>query len=148
MTPARVTHERQRIFALDTNIFIYHFEEHPAYVGFTEALFERIESGRVKAVTSALTLHEVLTGARKAGDDRLFSLYRDLIGSFPNLHLVPFDARIAEISSDLRARYDLPTPDAIQVATALQQGAETFVTNDARLKRVREIRVTLPRKAG
>lgn len=148
MTPTRVTHERQRVFALDTNIFIYHFEENPGYVGFTEALFERIESGRVKAVTSALTLHEVLTGARKAGDDRLFSLYRDLIGTFPNLHLIPFDARIAEISSDLRARYDLPTPDAIQVATALQQGAETFVTNDARLKRVREIRVTLPRKTG
>ena len=111
MTPTRVTHERQRVFALDTNIFIYHFEENPAYVGFTEALFERIESGRVKAVTSALTLHEVLTGARKAGDDRLFSLYRDLIGTF-------------------------------------QQGAETFVTNDARLKRIREIKVTLPRKAS
>src|SRR3989304_4018887 len=85
VTPTRVTHERQRVFALDTNIFIYHFEENPAYVGFTQRLFERIESGRVKAVTSALTLHEVLTGARKAGDDRLFSLYRDLIGSF--LHL-------------------------------------------------------------
>lgn len=67
MTPTRVTHERQRVFALDTNIFIYHFEENPAYVGFTQALFERIESGRVKAVASALTLHEVLTGARKAG---------------------------------------------------------------------------------
>ena len=75
VTPARVTHERQRIFALDTNIFIYHFEANPAYVGFTEALFDRIESGRVKAITSALTLHEVLTGARKAGDDRLFALY-------------------------------------------------------------------------
>ena len=98
MTPTRVTHERQRVFALDTNIFIYHFEENPSYVGFTEALFERIESGRVKAVTSALTLHEVLAGARKAGDDRLFSLCRDLIGTFPNLHLVPFDARIAEIN--------------------------------------------------
>ena len=89
---------------------------------------------------------DILTG--KAGDDQLFSLYRDLIGSFPNLHLVPFDARIAEISSDLRARYDLPTPDAIQVATALQQGAETFVTNDTRLKRVREIRITLSRKTN
>jgi len=52
----------------------------------------------VKAVTSALTLHEVLAGARKTGDDRLFSLCRDLIGTFPNLHLVPFDARIAEIN--------------------------------------------------
>lgn len=147
MIHPRVTHARQQVLALDTNIFIYHFEENPAYVDFTHRLFERIESGRVKAVTSVLTLHEVLTGARKAGDDRLYSLYRDLIGSFPNLHVVPFDARIAEISSDLRARYDLPIPDAIQVATALQLGAETLVTNDAGLKRVREIRVTLPRKA-
>jgi hypothetical protein len=30
----------------------------------------------------------------------------------------------------------------------LTKGAETFVTNDARLKRVREIKVTLPRKMG
>jgi hypothetical protein len=30
----------------------------------------------------------------------------------------------------------------------LTKGAETFVTNDARLKRIREIRITLPRKAG
>lgn len=148
MTSTRVTRERQRVFALDTNIFIYHFEENPAYVGFTEALFEKIESGRVKAVTSALTLHEVLTGTRKAGDDRLFALYRDLVGSFPNLHLIPFDARIAEISSDLRARYDLPTPDAIQVATAIHAGAESFITNDARLKRVREIKVAFPSKPG
>jgi len=148
MTRPRVTFERQKVLALDTNIFIYHFEEHPAYVDFTESLFERIESGRARAVTSALTLHEVLTGARRAGNDRLVSLYRDLIGSFPNLHVVPFDARIAEISSGLRARYDLPTPDAIQVATALHESAESFVTNDARLSRIREIRITTPRKAG
>lgn len=148
MTRPRITRERQKIVALDTNIFIYHFEEHPSYVEFTEALFERIESGRARAVTSALTLHEVLTGARRAGNERLASLYRDLIGTFPNLRVVPFDARIAEISSDLRARYDLPTPDAIQMATALHEGAETIVTNDSRLKRVREIRVTIPRKTG
>ena len=148
MTRPRVTHERQKIVALDTNIFIYHFEENPLYAEFTEALFGLIESGRARAVTSALTLHEVLTGARRAGNERLVSLYRDLIGTFPNLRVVPFDERIAVISSDLRARYDLPTPDAIQVATALHEGAETIVTNDARLKRVREIRVTIPRKAG
>lgn len=148
MTRPRVTHGRQKILALDTNIFTYHFVEHPGYVGFTETLFERIESGHVRAVTSALTLHEVLTGARRAGNERLVSLYRDLIGTFPNLQIVPFDVRIAEISSDLRVRYDLPTPDAIQVATALHEGAETIVTNDARLKRVREIRVTFPRKTG
>lgn len=144
--PVRVTAERQRIFALDTNIFIYHFEENPEYVSFTEDLFEKIESGRVRAVTSVLTLHEILTGARKAGDERLVVLYRDLLGSFPNLHIIPFDADVAEISSDLRARYGIPTPDAIQIATAIHQKAETFISNDARLARIDEIKVTVPRR--
>jgi predicted nucleic acid-binding protein len=41
----------------------------------------------------------------------------------------------------LRARYNLRTPDALQVATALVRRCEAFLTNDARLKRVTEIRV-------
>ncbi len=146
--PIRVTSERQKVLALDTNIFIYHFEENPAYSPYTEELFERIESGRVRAVTSALTLHEILTGARKAGKPDLVALYRNLLGSFPNLYFVPFDANVADISSDLRARYGLRTPDAIQVATAIHQRADAFVTNDAGLRRIKEIRVTIPRAAG
>lgn len=146
--PVRVTAERQKVLALDTNIFIYHFEDNPAYSTYTENLFERIESGRVRAVTSALTLHEILTGARKAGKPDLVALYRNLLGSFPNILFVPFDARVADISSDLRARYGIRTPDAIQVATAIQQRADSFVTNDAGLRRIKEIRVTLPRVAG
>lgn len=146
--PVRVTAERQRIVALDTNIFIYHFEENPAYVSFTEGLFEKIESGRLRAVTSVLTLHEILAGARKAGDARLVTLYRDLLGSFPNLSMVPFDADVAETSSDLCARYGIPTPDAIQVATAIRQKAEAFFTNDERLAIVKEIKVTVPPRKG
>lgn len=145
--PARITAERQKVLALDTNIFIYHFEENPAYAAFTGNLFRRIESGLSRAVTSALTLHEILTGARKVGDARLVSLYRDLVGSFPNLAIVPFDAEVADISSDLRVRYGLRTPDAIQVATAIHQRADAFVTNDEGLKRVKEIRITLPTKS-
>lgn len=142
--PVRVTAERQRIIALDTNIFIYHFEENPEYVSFTERLFEKIESGRLRAVTSVLTLHEILTGARKAGNARLVSLYRDLLGSFPNLSMIPFDVDVAETSSDLCARYGIRTPDAIQVATAIRQRAETFITNDGRLAIVKDIKVTFP----
>lgn len=146
--PLRVTAERQKVLALDTNIFIYHFEENPAYSPYTEELFERIESGRVRAVTSALTLHEILTGARKTGKPDLVALYRNLLGSFPNLYFVPFDANVADISSDLRARYGIRTPDAIQVATAIHQRADAFVTNDAGLRRIKEIRVTIPHAAG
>jgi predicted nucleic acid-binding protein len=59
---------------------------------------------------------------------------------------MPFDADVAEISSDLRARYGIRTPDAIQVATAIRHKAEKFITNDERLAFVKDIRVTMPRR--
>lgn len=140
----RITSENRRIVALDTNIFLYHFEENPEYVSFTQELFENVEAGRIRAVTSVLTLHEILTGAYKAGDARLVSLYRDLLGSFPNLEMMPFDEEVAEISSALRARHGLRTPDAIQVATAIRHRADTFITNDRHLSVVKEIKVIYP----
>jgi len=41
----------------------------------------------------------------------------------------------------LRVAYGLKTPYAIHVATALLNGAQAFVTNDAGLKRVNELDV-------
>jgi len=55
--------------------------------------------------------------------------------------VLPITVEIAELAADLRARYNLRTPDALQVATALAHRCEAFLTNDARLKRVAEIRV-------
>jgi len=51
------------------------------------------------------------------------------------------DMRVMEKMSDLRVAYGLKTPDAIHVATALLHGAQAFVSNDAGLKRVKELDV-------
>ncbi len=40
---------------------------------------------------------------------------------------------VAEGAARLRASHNLRTPDAIQMATALDMGATCFLTNDARL---------------
>lgn len=140
----RVTVERSRRIALDTNILIYHLEDNPAYSGFTTRLFDRIEAGRLQAIVSVLALHEILTGVHKAGYGEQAPRYRTLLMTFPNLAIVPFDAEIAPVSADLRARYALRTPDAIHVATAIVAGAEAFVTNDETFRRVKEIRIRLP----
>jgi len=42
---------------------------------------------------------------------------------------------------DLRARYSLRTPDALQLAAALSVGCEAFLTNDHDLERVTDLRV-------
>jgi predicted nucleic acid-binding protein len=46
---------------------------------------------------------------------------------------LPVSQSIAEEGAKLRASYAIRTPDAIQVATAIQAGARFFLTNDARL---------------
>ena len=43
--------------------------------------------------------------------------------------------------NELRARHNLRTPDAIQIATAIRSGASWFLTNDAELANLSEIPV-------
>lgn len=50
---------------------------------------------------------------------------------------------MAVLAAELRARYMLRTPDAIQVAASLHAGCEAFLTNDADLRRVTELRIVL-----
>ncbi|HSF14785.1 MAG TPA: type II toxin-antitoxin system VapC family toxin [Vicinamibacteria bacterium] len=40
------------------------------------------------------------------------------------------------VVAQLRGRYRIRTPDALLVATAMQEGAKAFVTSDDRLKRL------------
>jgi predicted nucleic acid-binding protein len=48
---------------------------------------------------------------------------------------------IAEQSADLRARYNLRTPDALQIAATLSVGCQAFLTNDKKLSNVTELQV-------
>ena len=51
----------------------------------------------------------------------------------------PVTLEVADHAAMLRARYRLSTPDAIQVATALEMQATAFLGNDTYLKRITEI---------
>ena len=52
-------------------------------------------------------------------------------------------SEIARIAADIRARYRLQLPDAFQIATALDAGCQAFLTNDAQLKRIAELKMLL-----
>jgi predicted nucleic acid-binding protein len=57
--------------------------------------------------------------------------------------LILIDSAVAERAADLRARHNLRTPDALQIAAALETGCQAFLTNDTQLKRVTELRVLI-----
>lgn len=57
---------------------------------------------------------------------------------FSNEYLVfiPFNTSVFNLATEIRAQYNIKTPDALHLAAAKQGGCETFLTNDIRLQRV------------
>ena len=132
-----------KIIGLDTMIFIYHFEENQIYSPLTFSIFESLEKGNFNALTSILTLLEILVKPKREGNLILSERYKILFETFPNLQVKTIDKNIADVASGLRANYNINTPDAIQVATSLEAQADIFITNDTSLKKITEIKVLL-----
>jgi len=132
-----------KIIGLDTMVFIYHFEENQIYSPLTFSIFESLEKGNFNAVTSVLTLLEILVKPKKENNSLLTERYKLLLETFPNLQVKTLNENIADIASSLRAKYSLNTPDAIQIGTSLEVKANVFITNDANLKKISEIKVLL-----
>lgn len=127
--------------ALDTAAFIYLIQEHEEYLPIVEPVFEAIDAGRLAAVASALTLLEVLVVPLRHGDVALARRFEALLTRGRGLTLVEVSAGVLRDAAALRAATGMRTPDAIQVATALQAGCSAFVTNDRRLPQLPGLRV-------
>jgi predicted nucleic acid-binding protein len=124
-------------------VFIYHLEDHPRYARLTQRVFEAWEEGRNSGVTSVITLLELLVKPKREGKREVARDYLELLSTYPTLTIVEVDIGLADLAADLRAKYGLRTPDALQLAAALQAGAGGFITNDSRLKGVAELEVVL-----
>ena len=135
-----------RFFAFDTSALIYYIEQHPKYSALTEELFGAVDRGDARAITSVLTLLEVLVRPLRSGLTDLARQYRELLSGANGINLLPIGTERCELSARLRAKYDwIRTPDAIQVGTAIQHGAELIVTNDDRWRRLTEIQAVILR---
>jgi predicted nucleic acid-binding protein len=133
-----------KFLAFDTSPLIYYIEQHPQYSPIADDLFDAIHRGDARGMTSVLTLLEVLVQPLRSARLDLAHLYRRILTGSTGITLFPLDADICELSARLRSIYHwIRTPDAIQVATALRNGAELIVTNDERWRRLTEIQVVV-----
>jgi predicted nucleic acid-binding protein len=128
----------QRLYT-ETAPLIYYVEENPTYVAKMDAIIEAIEDKPIEAVSSVITLTEVLTRPLRLGNARLEREYRDILLHSGGFRLLTITARIAESAAALRARYNLRTPDALHIAAAIDVRCDAFLTNDTGIKRVTEI---------
>lgn len=130
-----------RSIGLDTSVFIFHIEEHPRYVPLTHQLFSWMLMPKSRAVTSTITMLEVLVQPHRDADEERVNNFYALLSTYPHLLWVDTNLEIADRAAQIRAKFNLRTPDAIQAATALVSGAAGFVSNDRVFRRVPDLDV-------
>ncbi len=111
-----------KIVGLDTAPLIYFIEEHTSYLGALKEFFETVDKGEVSVVTSTITLTEVLVHPLRSQNVDLAAEYREILLN-SNITTLDISSEIAEYGALLRSQYNLRTPDALQIATAIKSGA-------------------------
>jgi predicted nucleic acid-binding protein len=126
---------------LDSSIFVYYIEENPRYLPLLDPIFDAVVEGRLKAVTSALTLLETLVVPLRIGNEVLARQYERFLTNSEGLLLVKIDLGFLRAAAHVRASTRLKTPDAIQVTSALSAECPIFLTNDRRIPSMQGLRV-------
>ena len=136
LTRLRAFLRHHRRIAVDTSVFIYQLEANPRYVGITDAVFTWLERPDHAAVTSTITMTELLVQPYRESQEQRAGEFYALLTTYPNLAWIAPSLEIADIEARIRAAHRLRTPDALQAATAIQAQATGLVTNDPVFARV------------
>jgi predicted nucleic acid-binding protein len=134
--------EGPRVY-LNTNILIYWIEGFSTGAAELQELFDAFAEGRLTGVTSELTLAEVLVRPIADGKHHARVAYERAVRDSAEFAVLPVSREILIRAAGIRARDKLKLPDAIHVATAEFSHCTTFLTNDARLKRLAGFRVVV-----
>jgi predicted nucleic acid-binding protein len=129
--------------ALDTCIFIYQFEANPQYSPLTDRIFRALDQSDIVAVTSTVTMAELLVHPYRDHDPRKADNLLGLLSTYPNLDWIAPDLEIASGAAKIRAQNRLSSPDAIQAATAINVRASALFTNDPVFRRVTNLEALL-----
>ena len=116
----------------DSNIFIYAFECETDFGHAARRAFRLIETGQVTAVTSELTLAEVLPGPLRSKDMQLEEAYETIFAGGSGFDVVPLSMAVLRDAARLVADSRLRLADALHVATALRSACAAFLTEALR----------------
>jgi predicted nucleic acid-binding protein len=126
---------------LDTNIFIYLVEGHPTYAEPLLELFGNLEQSSVEAVTSELSIAEVLVKPIQDRKPALVEVYKRLLAPESKIRTLPIDRATLLQTAEIRAEMGGRAFDCIHVATAMRARCTSFLTNDEGIRGPRSLRV-------
>lgn len=122
---------------LDTAPVIYLVEN---VAPWERAVLAALGKEGVEPQVSVLTRMECRVKPLRTGATELLADYEVFFKSMPG-GLLELTAAAFDKAAELRARWNLRTPDALHIATAILNGCDVFLTNDAALSRCTEIKV-------
>jgi predicted nucleic acid-binding protein len=129
--------------AFDTAPLVYFMENNPTYIVRMRSIMKQVASGHPVGTASFLVLAEVLVQPIRTNNKALVQQYESVLVKSSDFQLVPIGEAVSRKAAELRATYNLKTPDALHVASAITSGCDSFLTNDTGIKRVTEITVLI-----
>ena len=119
---------------LDTNAFVSAFEVTDLRADSLLSVFAAIEAREFRALTSEMTLAELLPKPLSLGQTSLVDFYTDLLSERGPVEVAPVTRTVLLAAATLRGRYSpLKLPDAVHLSTALQERCAAILSNDRRL---------------
>lgn len=115
--------------ALDTNLFIYALEGNKDFPAATE-IFRLLPKSNCEVYTSVISVLELTVPLYRVGEASRLPDYLDFVSGQGRITIVNVDRAIALKAAELRAQYNIRTPDAIQLAVAVNCRCDVFVTSD------------------
>jgi len=104
-------------------------------------VLRKAESASIEVILSCLVELELLVKPLCQKNRALVNGITIFLEQFPNLRTVPVSRGIARRAAEIRAESRLSLPDAVIVATCLDQGCGVVVGNDKRCaERIREVK--------
>ena len=122
----------ERLVYLDANVFIDAYDGEEALSDSAKSLLAHLRTSPAVAVTSELSLAEVLADPEAKRDLRRKRAYLDLMVWSRFVTLVPVTRDVLYLTAKLRAlhRPKLKLADAIHLATASEHRCRIFVSRD------------------
>ena len=126
--------------ALDTNVLIYFFEGIEPQTGKVEKILDAFMKGQNKGIVSTITIAEVLTGFYLTGDALKAAKAKRLLSDWTlnGFKIIPVTFEIADLAANLRAKRGGRLPEALIVATAINQSVSIVYSQDKDFQRYGE----------
>lgn len=125
---------------LDANILIYLLEAKSDLRARASARLAALHAAGDQVVVSDLVRMECRVGPLRSGDAALLAGY-DGFFSAPDGQVVGLTPAVCDRAAAIRTAHGFRTPDALNLAAAVESGCEAFLTNDLRLSRFPDLTV-------